>query len=92
MKRNRICKLIGHRYDPEAAWLMSVFVCERCGLSPWGDDNVHAIPRRVLWFGMWWIWPRYKIRQLVTRVRSWWSCPCCQGRFGRHDERRCIPF
>lgn len=86
MKR-LICKLLGHRFDQEAA-RYHVFHCERCGHdAETYTQNLFEI------LTIWWYWKRCNIRCKVHDLRNnWWRCEDCGGWFGNHDEKNCIPF
>lgn len=90
MKPRGICRWIGHKIDPETSDRMGIDRCLRCGDSSYYGEIEYPQQQRAWW----WLRSTFPdaIRWKWRRLREWWRCPCCGGRFGRHDEKRCIPF
>jgi hypothetical protein len=82
------CKIIGHRWDPEAWDRGYPDVCVRCGFCPMYDGELHESRHIRLWRHILW-----KLELLRPKVRDWLRCPSCGWRFGRHDPNDShIPF
>ncbi len=92
VKRHWLCSLIGHKLDPELYYHMNVEHCLRgCeGGYPLGPDLED--PTHIIRLGRW----RWRLGAWIAErkraIRDWWHCPRCDGRFGCHDEDRCLPF
>lgn len=90
MKPRGLCRWIGHKFDPhDRRSPYYVAVCTRCG------DSDHDDSLEMAWieWGRFWLatWAR-RVRLRIRDIKSWWRCPICGGRFGKHDESECFPF
>lgn len=89
MLKRLICRLIGHASDWQAEQ-SGYCSCLRCGFwsSAWPDREFRTDD------GFWLFWFQLKAGAGFRgrRLRNWWRCPDCKGRFGRHDPDNCLPF
>jgi hypothetical protein len=78
-----LCRLIGHKYDPEVAEFYGHVDCERCG----SNEFSYGILQRWQWF---WV---NDYRNTKAHILGWITCPSCKWHFGRHDPKNDhIPF
>jgi hypothetical protein len=82
------CRLLGHRWQPEAAEYYCHYVCTRCGHEGYSDGSVRERIRLRIWLWRQWF-------EGWTRLwRRWIRCEYCGCWFGNHDYAKDdhIPF
>lgn len=76
-----LCKITGHRPDPDAMYYYGVLHCTRChaefGEQEYGLTQRLRVVVRIRWA---------EFRHWCWRVRWWIRCDYCGGWFGRCDE------
>ena len=81
------CWLIGHATDWMDPWNCR---CFRCGLQWEYGDKIRS---DINWYlSLSNLKHRICISDHVRRLGWWYRCPDCGGRYGKHDEAKCIPF
>lgn len=82
-----LCRLFGHKYDPDIADYYGIARCERKWCNYESTNFETGIAQWCLW----------KIssffREKASGIRAWTTCPSCKWHFGRHDPKNDhIPF
>ena len=82
-----LCRLFGHKYDPEIAEYYGIARCERKRCNYESTNFETGIVQL-------WLWKASSFfNEKLSGIRSWITCPHCKWHFGQHNLKNDhIPF
>lgn len=82
------CRILGHRWHPEAAEYYCHYVCVRCDHEGYSDGSLRERIQLKWWLFTQWVGGWLRV------WRHWLRCSECGLWFGRHDYEKSdhIPF